>query len=140
MEPRSIFSPVLALVLLTFLVWVRMYTVRVPAVLKSGFTAQQLDDAGRMEEVLKVAAKPSDNLVNLLEVPVLFYVATLVIFVAGLVDARFVQLAWVYVALRAIHSLVACTIDRTMFRFGAYFTSSLVLFAIWIRIAVQLNG
>jgi hypothetical protein len=50
-------------------------------------------------------------------------------------DEMLVRLAWIFVGLRALHSAIHCTYNRTLHRFGAYLASSLVLIAMWIRVA-----
>ena len=49
---------------------------------------------------------PNRNYMNLLEVPVLFYVACLLLYVTDGTSTALVALAWAYVALRVLHSLI----------------------------------
>lgn len=79
-----------------------------------------------------------DNFRNLFEVPVLFYVAILVIYVAGLYSTAFLALAWVYVAARVAHSFIQCTSNLVMNRFYAFVTSCTALSIMWLMIAYQL--
>jgi hypothetical protein len=72
---------------------------------------------------------------NLLEMPVLFYVACLTFYVTKRVDAAPVVLAWVYVGLRVIHSVVHLTYNRVRDRLIVYAASGVVLATIWIRLA-----
>ena len=69
---------------------------------------------------------------NLLELPVLFYVAALMYFVAGRLDATALSLAWAYVALRAVHSLIHLTYNNVFHRLTAFALSNVVLGAFWI--------
>jgi hypothetical protein len=64
---------------------------------------------GESDRVPPEARLPSRNLVNLLEMPVLFYVACVILYVIGAVDAAGLALAWAYVACRALHSLIHLT-------------------------------
>ena len=57
--------------------------------------------------------------------------------VGNQVDALYVQLAWAYVGLRALHSLIQCTANIVIWRFVAYLLSSLVLAAMIIRCAMH---
>jgi hypothetical protein len=50
-------------------------------------------------------------------------------------DALLVQLAWGFVILRIVHSLIHCSYNRVMHRFIAYFISCLFLLFMWIRLA-----
>jgi hypothetical protein len=53
-------------------------------------------------------------------------------------DALLVQLAWGFVLLRVIHSIVQCTYNRVIHRFIAYFMSCLFLLFMWVRLASYL--
>ncbi|MGH8402087.1 MAG: MAPEG family protein, partial [Gammaproteobacteria bacterium] len=47
-------------------------------------------------------------------------------------------LAWIYVALRIVHSLIHVTYNKIIHRFSVYATSSFLLLAMWIIFAVKL--
>jgi hypothetical protein len=74
---------------------------------------------------------PNRNYMNLLELPVLFYVSSLMLFVAGKVDAVVLGVAWLYVALRIVHSLIHLTYNNVMHRLIAFATSNVVLVVYW---------
>jgi hypothetical protein len=134
----AIFGPVFAMVGLTLAVWVTLFARRVPFLQRSGVDAQELIVPGKLAEISppEVAA-PSDNLKNLFELPVLFYVLALYLFATQQVDGIHVALAWVFAAFRALHSLVHCTINRVMLRFSLYFVAALALWALAGRAAWQ---
>ena len=94
-----------------------------------------MQDRARSQELLTDSANPSNNLKNLFEMPVLFYVAVLLSMVLMIQDTLLVQLAWGYVLLRVVHSAVHCTYNRVMHRFIAYATSYLFLLFMWVRLA-----
>jgi hypothetical protein len=137
--PQQIFQPVAALILLTALVWVFMYARRIPYILINKLDVQQ---SGASPEAMNAALpdsvnRPSNNLKNLFEVPVLFYVLCLSLFALGKVDAQYMNLAWAYVGLRAAHSLIHCTVNIVNLRFTAYLLSSVVLGIMIVRFALQ---
>jgi hypothetical protein len=138
MDSKAILLPVCAQVWLTFLVWIWMFISRIGAIRRSRVNIQALAEPSRADAVFKDAVNPSDNFENLFELPVLFYVAMVILFVLGFTDQMYVWAAWVFVAFRALHSLIHCTSNRIRHRFNAYFAGSLVLWAIWIRITIQL--
>src|SRR4051812_718245 len=105
-------APLCAMVLLTFLVWVWMYYLRLTTIRKSGKNPQVLADEAKAQALLKDVVNPSDNFENLFEMPVLFYVAALTVLQAGLVDDIFIRMAWAFVGLRGVHSLIHCTYNR----------------------------
>jgi len=63
--------------------------------------------------------------------PVLFYVICLMLRISGRVDATFLDLAWGYVALRALHSLVHVTYNNIMHRLTIFAASNFVVIAMW---------
>ncbi len=132
---KPLLIPLLALVFLTFLVWVYMYVTRLREIKGKSIDPQTLDTRVHGQAVLTNSAAQADNLKNLFELPVLFYVAVLLTLVLMIQDRLLVQLVWGYVALRYIHSLVHCTYNRVMHRFIAYAASCLVLMIIWARLA-----
>jgi len=132
---KPLLIPLLALVFLTFLVWVYMYVTRLREIKGKSIDPQTLDTRVHGQALLTNSAAQADNLKNLFELPVLFYVAVLLTLVLMIQDRLLVQLVWGYVALRYIHSLVHCTYNRVMHRFIAYAASCLVLMIIWARLA-----
>jgi hypothetical protein len=71
---------------------------------------------------------------NLLEMPLLFYVACLTLYVTGKVDAVAVYLAWLYFGLRAAHSLIHLTYNKVFHRLTVFAASNAVLAVLWIRL------
>ncbi len=133
---KPLLVPLLALVFLTFLVWVYMYVTRLSEIKRKSINPQNLDTRVHGQALLTDSPAQADNLKNLLELPVLFYVVVLLALVLMIQDRFLVQLAWGYVALRYIHSLVHCTYNRVMHRFTAYAASCLILMLMWARLAV----
>ena len=135
---QNILLAISAQVGLTFIVWCWMYYTRIGTMFRKGIKSQQLEDAATFDVLLKDVVNPSDNLENLFEMPVLFYAAMIVILFMGTADVLFGYLAWGFVALRVIHSFIHCTSNVINARFTAYFVSSLILWATWARIGMQL--
>ena len=134
---KEIFYPVVALVALTFAVGVRMYLVR------SGAARGRRVKIGdfRLGESANVPADvalPNRNFMNLLETPLLFYVACVILFVTGGVDRIALTLAWLYVGLRVAHSLVHLTYNNVIHRLGAFGASLVVLLLLWVRVVAAL--
>jgi hypothetical protein len=136
MADQRMLGPVFAMVALTFAVWLRLYAVRIPEMRRRRIHPQSVATsvlkAGAYEDV-----RASDNFANLFEVPVLFYVGALVALVLGLATPLALGLAWAYVALRALHSLIQCSYNKVMHRFAVYSLSCLVLLALWIVLALH---
>jgi hypothetical protein len=82
---------------------------------------------------------PNRNYMNLLELPMLFYVVCVLNYVASpTVSALTLGLAWLYVALRAAHSAIHLTYNNVMHRLGVFATSNVVLAALWIVFFAEL--
>lgn len=125
---HSILEPALAMVVLTFVVWVVMYVLRLGFISTKKLDVQLLSSPEKMSAALPERVNnAANNLKNLFEVPVLFYVLCFYIAVAGISSEILVTLAWTYVSLRALHSLVHCSVNIVKLRFTFYFVSCVVL-------------
>ena len=130
MPQDQIFLPMGALALLTFLVLTAIPLRR----FRSAFAGETGAADYKFGESAKVPGHvsiPNRNYMNLLEMPVLFYVVCLMLHQTGRVDATFLTLAWVYVGLRLGHSLVHLTYNHVMHRLALFATSNFVVVAIW---------
>jgi hypothetical protein len=135
--PSPILQPVVALVLWSLVMWVWLYATRIPAVQK----AQVPMDPGMTSADLAAALPASvrwkaDNYNHLMEQPTIFYATALALAVAGQGAGLNAQLAWGYVGLRVVHSLVQATTNIIMVRFALFMIASLVLVTLAIRAAL----
>ena len=94
----AILWPAVAMAGLTFLVWVRLYQLRLGEMARKRIDAQQLANAADSVRLL-VDTRASDNFRNLFELPVLFYAGVLLAAQIGVSDAGSIALAWAFVAL-----------------------------------------
>jgi hypothetical protein len=133
----AIVLPAVALVLLTAIVWVRLYVDRIGEIRQRRIDPQSLATTASAGQALQ-RVQASDNFKNLFEVPVLFYALCAVLASAQDVSAFFVAGAWVYVALRWIHSFIHLTYNRVMHRFTVYVLSTVVLLTLWAVLGIQL--
>ena len=128
----NIIQPIVLLMLHTIAVWAYMYILRIHYIVATRIPAQNLITPEQAANLLPERINlPSYNLKNLFEVPVIFYVLCISLALLQLTDVLFVNLAWTYVALRVIHSLIHCTVNHVASRFVVYVLSSLVL---WIMV------
>lgn len=132
MAPSAIFAPFLAMMFLTLVVWVYMYVRRIRFITGHQLTPAELARPGRLAELSPPeVSNPSDNLKNLFEIPVLFYALALYLSAMGQVDATYVAAGWIFVAFRALHSLVHCTFNHVLLRFCLYLFATL---AVWFML------
>lgn len=75
---------------------------------------------------------PNRVYMNLLEAPVLFYVACLMYVTAGRIDQAAAVIAWLYVAARLAHSLFHLTVNAVRPRAMLFGLSQVVLIAYWV--------
>lgn len=129
--------PLVAMVLLTLIVGVRMYLVRVAEMKRSRVHPEQLKTRSDAQARLS-DTRASDHYANLFELPVVFYVAVFTIWLIGLSDGLYLVLAWAFFASRVVHATIHLTINRVMWRFAAFITGFGLLTVIWLRIAFQL--
>ena len=137
MPQAAIFKPFFAMIFLTFLVWVYMYIRRIGFINSNKIRPQDLAAPGRSTPLWPPdVSNPSDNFKNLFEIPVLFYVLVIYLFITQQVDAVYVNAAWVFVIFRALHSAVHCTFNLIMLRFYLYLFATLAVWSIAIRAAL----
>jgi hypothetical protein len=137
----ELLPPLLAMMGLTATVWLFMYVRRLGYMLAKGIDAQDVSTPQKMAALIPEAVeRPANNLRNLFELPVLFYALCLLLTQMGWAQALDVQLAWAFVGLRALHSLVHCTINYVNARFAFYVLSSLALWAMLARACLRLWG
>lgn len=133
----TMFAPVLGMVALTLLVYCRLYFARLPHIARKRINPQTLATRADMEraDISKYEQQVSDNIKNLFEAPVLFYVLALVIEILGFTDALFLGLAWFFVASRAVHSVIHCTYNKVTQRFAVFIIGVLTLAIMMLRLA-----
>ena len=123
--------------LLTFLVLLRIPFVRLRAAFAGRVAADDFT-LGESPRVPGDVSIPNRNYMNLLELPTLFYPVCLALLVLGKVDGADLTLAWVYVALRTVHSLIHLTYNRVVHRLLVFATSNVVLSVLWVRLWLAL--
>lgn len=135
----EILHPVMAMLGLTLLVFLHLYFVRVPRMIRDRIHPQKMatrkDRAG--VEISRYETLASDNLQNLFEAPVVFYVLGFLVYLLQLGDGLFVGLAWAFVLSRVLHSLVHCTYNKVTHRFMLFITGVFILIFMFLRLVVQ---
>lgn len=134
MKDAAILYPVFALAAWTLIVLMRLAVVRYSGELRpSDFVL------GESERVPMKARLANRNYQNLLELPVLFYVVCLLLYAGNTASRAAVWLAWAYLALRVLHSLVHLSYNNVMHRFAFFVLSNFCLFALWVAAAMSLG-
>ena len=137
MDPRWMFWPALAMVALTFVVWLRMFFMRVAQMKRDRIHPQAVATSAQAGVKL-TDSRAADNFRNLFELPVLFYLAIGICVQFAQVSSTTLALAWLFVVLRVVHSAIQCTYNKVMHRFYAYLLGGVALWILWIVLAIGL--
>lgn len=133
MYEHGLITPVVALVIWTLVMWVWMYATRIPAMQKAGIKP---GDATKAAMASLPSAKVSDNYNHLMEQPTLFYAICFALQFLEQTQEINIGLAWTYVALRVVHSLIQATTNFIPLRFLVFSLASLVLVALTFHAAI----
>lgn len=134
---HTLLAPVVGLVLWTFVIWTWMYVTRIPAIRQARMRLDPTAPRGEQMALLPPRVRwKADNYNHLMEMPTLFYAVALALAVANDTSSASIALAWAYVALRVVHSLVQVLWNNIVVRFSLFFVSSLLLLALTIRAAL----
>lgn len=131
---KPLLIPLLAQVALTFIVMFVMYQTRITEMKSKRIHPQRTKTRSKAHGALPDSESAANNFSNLLESPILFYVAILLTLILMVQDSILVALAWTYVAARYVHSFIHVTYNRVMHRFSVFLFSCFVLLAIWVRL------
>lgn len=135
-NPASILVPMLALVVLTFIGFIRMAAARGAAVKGGHDPAYYKAHLGTPEPEATVAAVRHFG--NLFELPTLFYAACITAFVLPAVGTWTLILAWAWVASRVLQSGVHMSYNNPTHRGGAFMIGVIVMLALWINIGMSI--
>ncbi len=135
----SMLTPVLALIVWSLIVWVWMYATRIPAMQKAGIDPQVARHPGSLDGLPSGARQVADNYNHLMEQPTIFYALVFYVVLVAHTDQMNIYLAWAYVALRVVHSLIQCTVNNVTLRFSVFALSTVVLMAIAVREVIALT-
>jgi len=133
MKIAHILQPAVALMAWTMVMWLWMYVTRIPAMNAAKLDPDSLakDPTRTLDDLLPASIQwKAHNYNHLHEAPTLFYAVCLVIAVAGAGNGTSATVAWAYVALRVIHSLVQATVNKVTVRFMLFTLSSIALMAL----------
>lgn len=104
---ESILLPMLGMMLLTFVVWVHMYVLRLGYIVRQRIRPQELTTPDKVAALIpEPVSYPAYNFRNLLELPILFYALCLLLYVTGTANTWDLLAAWLFLALRVLHSAI----------------------------------
>ena len=137
----EILKPVIVLGGWTMVMWLWMYITRLPAMSAAKIDSKTLvgGTGQTLDAVLPAKTQwIAHNYNHLHEAPTVFYAVALVLAMIGQGDGFNATIAWAYVGLRVVHSLVQVTSNRVIVRFGIFVLSSLALIMLVAHAAMAL--
>lgn len=138
-----ILAPVVGLVAWSLAMWLWMYATRIPAMRKAGIDVVNLvgGSGADLKAVLPTRIQwPAENYNHLHEQPTIFYAIALTHALIGTGGGINLTIAWAYVGLRVVHSIVQATVNRVIVRFALFSLSTLCLIALTLHAALALAG
>lgn len=130
-------TPVLVLIVWSLIIWCVMYARRLPAMTKLKIDPDSARNPdGDWKDIMPDHAQfAAHNYNHLMEQPTIFYALMFYIQISGFAegDTMAHRLAWAYVILRVLHSLVQITVNKVMIRFGLFSLGTIVLIIMALR-------
>ena len=135
----AILQPVVVLAVWTMVMWFWLYGTRIPALSSAKVNPDDLvhNPVKGLDQVLPPQVQwKAHNYNHLHEAPTVFYAVSVVLAIVGAGDGINAQLAWGYVILRVVHSLIQATVNKVKLRFLVFAVSSVVLMVLVFRAAM----
>lgn len=136
MDYSPILAPVVALVAWSLVIMAWMAMTRIPAMQKAGIDVKsRVGGRGlNLEGVIPDEVNwKAHNYQHLMEQPTIFYAIALTLAFMDMGGGINLWLAWGYVGLRIVHSLIQCTVNIVKYRLTMFVLSSLCLLGLTIH-------
>jgi len=139
MNRSPLLGPIVALVAWSLVVYVWMYVARIGAMRRRGISAKGMRGTRGLDGIIPDEANwPAHNYAHLMEQPTIFYAIVIALILMGFDHPINVYLAWAYVGLRVVHSLIQATVNIVIYRFLIFTLSSLCLIGLTVHAAIFL--
>ncbi len=142
MSYSPILVPVVALVAWTLIIMIWMVIARMREFRRLGIKPTTIPDGARgvdLEGKADASAQwKSHNYNHLMEQPTIFYAIAITLALMGMDQPINVWLAWGYVGLRVVHSLVQCTVNIVRYRLALFSLASLCLLGLTVHAGVRI--
>ena len=135
----AIILPMLGMIFLTFGVMIWMLKLRYRAIRKDGINPRYFS-LYRGAKLPNYLLKVTQHYENLLEMPILFYIAILLVIALNLSDTLYIILAWLFLFFRLIHTAIHTSYNNVKHRKNVFIISTLVLIILWVKITVNIIG
>ena len=138
MNNDLIFLPVLAHVVLIFMLYIYLGIVKSKAVKEGTIDRKKaaLDPKAWPEPVVKVI----NNLGNQFESPIIFYIISIIYYLTNNVDSLLISVMSLYVLTRYMHTYIHVTSNFVPYRFKLFLVGVLILLALTVWLILKLMG
>ena len=120
--------PIFGMILLSGAILITLAMTRIPLIIKNFGNLQRAKHSEELRPLLSPRHRYiTDNYNHVFEQPTLFYAIVIYIYLVENTDALNIQLAWAYVCLRGIHSIVQITTNNVFIRATIFFAASFCL-------------
>ena len=133
------FYPMLALIIFTILVCASLGILRFLSVQKRQVNPKLYllmsgyDEPNHLTQINR-------HHINLLEQPILFYLACILAISLDIQSSSLIYLSWSYLAARLVHSFIHLSYNNALHRMGVFSISLLILLAIWVQLALTISA
>jgi hypothetical protein len=134
----AILWPTVALAALIFAIWSILLQRRFAHIAANRPTAADFANSEAVDRYFRPVERPAQNLANLFEMPVLYFALVPLLLVTGSASGAQVALAWAFVALRLVHTVIHIGPNTIRTRARVYVASSAMLFAMWLGFVIDL--
>lgn len=139
MYEHGMITPVVALAAWSLVMLFWLYATRIPAMqaakVKPGSATKT-----QMEALPGWATNPANNYNHLMEQPTIFYAICFALQFLDQANDINIGLAWLYVAIRIVHSVVQATVNIIIVRFLIFSVGSIVLIALTFHALIAVGA
>lgn len=137
MNQTAIFWPMIAHVALVVLIYALLGLRRKAAVQAGSAKVSQFRE-NQLEPEQSIFVR--NALANQFELPVLFHVACLSLYVTAAAGTAALAAAWLFVVSRYVHTFIHVTSNRIRYRQPAFVLGFVVVIVMWAMLAIHLLG
>ena len=137
MDINPLLGPVVALVAWTVIMLLWFALLLFAGIAKNGMNAPDGTRVRDIKDLPNAIQWKNHNYMHLMEQPTIFYAIVIALILMGDTQSLNLTLAWGYVALRVVHSLVQATINKVEVRFVIFIASTLCLIGLAVHAALE---
>lgn len=132
-QKAALILPMIGMIFLTFGIMIWILKLRYQAIREDGLNPKyfRLYRGAKLPDYL---LKVTQHYENLLELPLFFYAAIILLTALNIVDYFYIFLTWSFLLLRLVHTYIHTTSNRVIQRKNIFIASSIILIILWVKI------